>query len=443
MAQKWNLQDIKPPEPRRPRRPHDVTSQPRATGGTLEVAPSRRDDIPSIVIEDGKKKHSYRLVTAIAVFLVIVGAAIGVAIHMSKSVVTVFPEFRSPVINNTFTAFPERRTGELSYEILTLTTQGERQVTATGQIPDTQQATGFIEIIKTTPGSERLIKNTRFRSPDGLIFRIQESVVVPGAVTDGSGTTVPGTIRAEVFAEEAGDAYNLPAGTRFDIPGFQESGLTQLFQTMYAENRTAFTGGFDGLRFEIDEDELNAATQELQLELRDELLERIARERFAGSVYFSDSISISFNSLPPIQSGQELVTLREEATLQVPLFLATDLGSYLAQQAVVTYTGGEVVVDDISALTFAYTDTNLRRQILANEPSLSFTLNGQPLLIWQFDETRLAENLAGLNKNVVQNVFEGFPAIRGGRVHLTPFWRRNFPDDPTRITIQQELVDPR
>src|SRR5690606_19432001 len=119
-----------------------------------------------------------------------------------------------PNINSEFTAYPDKRTDSLSYEVMTIESTSESQVKASGQVEVKKEATGMIEIIKTTPGTERIIANTRFRSPDGKIFRIKEAVVVPGAVDN-----VPGTIQAEVVAAETGDSYNLPAGTRFDVPG--------------------------------------------------------------------------------------------------------------------------------------------------------------------------------------------------------------------------------
>ena len=80
----------------------------------------------------------------------------------SKTTLTVFPEYREPVVNADFIAYPDRRENSLSYEILTIDDIGERQVQATGEEYVESQAKGVIEIIKTTPGSERLIKNTRF-----------------------------------------------------------------------------------------------------------------------------------------------------------------------------------------------------------------------------------------------------------------------------------------
>ena len=98
-------------------------------------------------------------------------------------------------------AFPTPTDGDsLSYEIMTLEeTTSESQVQASGSIEIEEQATGILEISKSTAGAERLIKNTRFRSPERLTYiRIQESVVVPGAVNEN-----PGTIQVEVFADDS------------------------------------------------------------------------------------------------------------------------------------------------------------------------------------------------------------------------------------------------
>ena len=436
MTQKWNLQDIRPAEPRKKRVP-----PPAAPAADAAAIPVEREQIPSIVIEDGNKKSKKRFIISIVLFVVIVAGAVGLSALMGKTELTIYPEHREPNVSAEFTAYPDQREDTLSYEIMTLESTGERQVTATGQVQVEEQATGVIEILKTTPGAERLIKNTRFRTPDGLVFRIQESVVVPGAVTDDSGTTVPGSIQAEVFADEVGDEYNLSAGTTFDIPGFQENGFTALYEAITARNAAAFTGGFDGPQFQIDEDELATARQALQVELRDTLLARIETEKPADFVAFPEAVAVTYNELPAVEYGQDLVTIREQAVLQIPLFQATDFGSYIAAETVATYEGGPVRVSDPSVFSFAYTIPTTSESVIANEPSLTFSLTGKPLLIWEYDALALTTDLAGLPKTAINNAVAAYPGIDGARVHMTPFWQRTFPEDPADIHIIEELKD--
>jgi hypothetical protein len=442
MSQKWNLQDIRPAEPRKRRqspRQENSQSHNRPSGANRSSSTHEREDIPNIVIEDGKKKGQSRLLISFVIFVVIVGGATALSALLGKTELTIYPEFREPNINAEFTAYPDQRADSLSYEILTLEATSEAQVKASGQVQIQEQATGMLTISKTTPGAERLIKNTRFRTPNGLVYRTQESVVVPGAVRNETGSLTPGTIQAEVFADEVGENYNIDANTSFDIPGFEEGGYTALFQAITAQNTQPFLGGFDGPQFQIDESELSTARQTLQIELRNNLLARIENEKPADFVAYPGAVAITYTQLPAVEYGQDLVTIQEQAILQIPLFQITELGSFLAQEAIATYEGNPVRVADASVMTFAYTTASNSRAVIANEPSLSFNLSGKPLLIWEYDIESLKKDLVTLPKTAINNAVLAYPGIDGARVRITPFWQRTFPESAENILVIEEL----
>lgn len=441
MAQKWNLQDIRPAQPRPKRVPPQGEHTETPTSDSMDLR-ENKEDIPNVVIEDGTKKNRNNWLIVILLFVFIVGGAVALSALLGKTELTIYPENREPNISADFTAYPEQRDSELSYEIMTLEATSESQVAATGQVQVEEQATGIIEIKKDTPGAERLIKNTRFRTPDGLVFRIQESVVVPGAVENEAGATVPGSIQAEVFADEVGEEYNIDANTRFDIPGFEESGFTELYEAIYAVNPQPFTGGFDGPQFQIDENELATARQELQVQLRDTLLARIDNEKPTNFLAFPGAIAITYNQLPAVEYGQDLVTIREQAILQIPLFEGGAFASYLAEEAVATYEGGPVRIEDPTTLTFSYSSPTTSSSVIANEPSLAFNLTGRPLLVWEYDVEALKRDLAGLPKTAINNAISAYGGIEAARVRITPFWKRTFPDDPEDIVIIEELTQP-
>ena len=442
MSQKWNLQDIRPAGQARPkRRPiqkskiinsDNSSDEDISDDNEVRQRPSTRmqSDEPRIVIEDGTKKDRNKMVMAIVFFVVVVGAAALLSSLLGKTELTIYPEFRDPNINAEFTAFPTPTDGALSYEVMTLEETSESQVQATGKIDIQEQATGIIEISKSTPGAERLIKNTRFRSPEGLIYRIQESVVVPGAVGGNAGT-----IQAEVFADNVGEQYNLPTGTTFDIPGFEEGGFMDLFRSISASNPTQITGGFDGPQFQIDDGELNTARQAIQIELRNALLEKIDSNKPAGMIAFPGAVAITYNQLPAIEYGQDLVTIREQATLQIPLFKATEFGTFVAKEAVATYEGGPVRVDDPSQLVFKYSNATTSNSVIANAESLTFSLTGKPRLIWEYDADKLTKDLAGLPKTAISNAITAYPGIERARVEVTPFWQRTFPENADEIEV--------
>jgi len=448
MTQKWNLQDIRPTEPRRKANPalsqtHTLrTDSPRSAERHqverphLHAPRDSDDNLGSIVIKDGHRESKKGVIIVAVLIVLVVGVIFGLSAVLTKTTLSVYPENRTVTVNAEFVAYPERREGLLSYSIITLTEEGEAQVNATGQEIVTAQAKGYIEIIKTTPGSERLIKNTRFRSPEGLIFRIQESVVIPGALRDGTGNLVPGTIRAAVFADAVGPAYNLPAGTRFDVPGFQENNLTALYNSIYAENREPFTGGLDGPRFIIDDAALDEAQQRIHIELRNRLLARVETERPAGVISFPGSVAFTYESLPPVRYGDTQVTIRERAILQIPVFDEDDFASFIAKETISTYNRQQPVrIRNVSDLTFNYLDQTLSARNLANEPSLAFSIVGQPFIVWQYDAEQLRNDLAGKSFTALSLALSAHPGIKSAKITSKPFWQRTFPEKPEDINI--------
>ncbi len=437
MTQKWNLQDIRPVNPKRRTTPPRVVNE--APPAQVDREENYEEEFSTVLVKDGNKEGKKKLIIISSVVVVLILAIIGSSAVLAKTTLTVYPEYNEPNVNAELNAFPDKRTDALTYTVMTLDETGERQVKASGQEQIETQAKGFIEIVKTTPGSERLIKNTRFRSPGGLIYRIQESVVVPGAIKDTSGAVVPGTIRAEVFAEAVGEEYNLEKETRFDIPGFKENNLMDLYGSIHAVNREDFTGGFKGQKFIIDQTELETAEQALRIELRDKLLAKVDGHKLAGFTTFPGSVAFTYATLPTIKSGDNLATLVIQATLQIPQFKSEDFASYIAKETVATYDRSPVRITNTEGLTFTYTDKATESSNIANLPAISFKIVGKPQLVWEFDEVKLQKDLAGKQKTAISGVLAGHPGIKSAKVATKPFWRRSFPEDPKDIEILEVI----
>jgi len=88
-----------------------------------------------------------------------------------------------------------------------------------------------------------LVATTRFLSSDGKIFRLVNGVTIPGMETV-NGETKPGTVEAQVVADEAGESFNI-GPDKFSIPGFQGSGNDK-YTKFYAKSDTAMSGGGSG-----------------------------------------------------------------------------------------------------------------------------------------------------------------------------------------------------
>ena len=455
MTQKWNLQDIRPATPRpkrlteaRPLRQEPAVSMNEQShhNHTPVSEPHFAPDEAlegRIPVINGTKRNRSQLIIGLVIAGLIIGGGLAVSALTGGAALTIHPKVRELNVNAEFTAYTESKPGELVYEVMTLDATGERQVKASGQETITKQATGEIEISKSTAGAERLIKNTRFQTTNGLVFRIQESVVVPGAVTDTAGKSVPGVIRAQVFADEVGDTFNISAGTPLQVPGFKEGGYTDLYNAITAKNTQAFTDGFNGPRFIINEDELSTARQSLQLELRDALLAKVSSERPADFTSFDSAIALTYTALPPVQYGDDLVTIKEQAILQIPLFKNQDFASFIAKETIVGYEGEPVRIDNLQNLSFAYSIASTSQSNIANLPSLTFKITGVPKIVWTFDSEKMKADLLGKEKTAFNGVLSQYSGIEHGEVAVRPFWKRSFPTKLTDITITEELSTPK
>ncbi len=445
MPQKWNLQDIRPARPERKVESEQKESAPIGarkmsqdiTPKNIERrrAPEERSydqDLGTLDIVDGKNSKRKRTIIAVVLSVLVLVAAFTINLLMSGAEITVYPKFKDVSVQATFTGVKTPGAGELGFELLTLEETGERQVKASGSEKVTERAIGSLFIYNTdTKAMQRLIKNTRFENPDGLIFRIKESVEVPSATKDAKGALVPGVVTAEVFADGTGDQYNVPP-SRFTVPGLKDS---PQFATVYGESNVAMTGGFDGERYLLDENELETKKQELHLELRNILLERLNSERPSGFILYPQAVTFSFEALPSTSYGDSLATIKEKASLHVPLFKEADFAVYLAESTVAGYEDEPVHLTDASALMFEYTISTTTVSDISDYTSLEFMLKGSTRIVWDFDAEKLRTDLKGLSKTALPTVLSGYPSIDRAEGVVRPFWAQKFPENKDEITV--------
>lgn len=436
MEKKWNLQDVRPTDSHRKRRTSSDTTGVREPARNEDSISVRKESINSQSRKaGGSMMRGGRLWKIGAAALIIIAVVVAVGIVRTGADVTVTPKQQTVTVNSSFTAHVEPEAGELGYELLSLEADGERQVSASGQEEAEEQAEGTITIYNEySTESQRLITNTRFESPDGLIFRIFDSVEIPGYTKDSSGNIIAGSITARAFADETGDEYNI-GPTRFSVPGLKD---TDQYDSIYAKSTEPFTGGFEGMKYVIDEDELESAQSALHDEIRTALRDRLDSERPAGFIEYDDAITYSFDSLPSVEAGEGLATIKERGTLHVPIFNDHELAGYIASKTVGDYKGSPVIFKDPQSLSFAYA-TSTDTATLGSAQSIDFALSGNADIVWDFEDDTLRNDLAGMSRSELPSVLSEYPAILQAEAKIRPFWKRSFPDNPDKISIERRL----
>lgn len=433
MSQKWNLQDIQPANKQR-RKSTAMSSGNRTQSIQRDEESHHSQDQPvgKIEIIDNNRARRKRIVFSIIILFLILITGYTVSLLMSGAEVTIYPKNKDVTVQATFTAHTKPKLEELGYEVLKLEAEGEKQVSAAGEEEVKIQATGQIFIYNTaTKVPQRLVPNTRFETPAGLIFKIKDAIEIPGTTEDAEGNILPGIRSAEVFAAEVGDEYNIKP-TKFTVPGLKG---TDQFDLIYAESTESMSGGFNGPKFIIAEDELITAKQSLHTELRNVLLERLKLEKPQGLIVYDNAVTFSFESLPSTTYGDNLVTIKEKVSLYVPLFKESEFAQYLAQNGIVGYENEPVTIDDPYLLTFSYPTPTTTLDSLIAKQSFDFNLSGGLKIIWTYDEEILRNDITGITKTALPTILTGYPALTSAEGIVRPFWKKSFPNDPDKIDI--------
>lgn len=424
---KKTFEDIVPPEKRSIRNIKNSHTKPRSVEKVEDDF-----DYNSVYDNSIRRSGSSRFALWFVTIIVVIVLIFAFSLIFSGAKLSITPKQSNTIVDAQFSAAIKADIGELPYEIMTIERSDSKEVTATGREEIKEKALGKIVIFNDfNSSSQRLIKNTRFETPEGLIYRINKSVVVPGQKKEG-GEVIPGSIEVTVYADEAGDGYNIGL-TDFTIPGFKGS---PRFDDFYARSKTIMTGGFVGEKLTASSEELAKARNEIHAELQKQLMNEAFSQKPDEFYLFEDTIFIEFESEGNLEKGDE-VEVREKATLYGVLFNKEKFANYIAENTIAAFDDESVEILDISTLTIKILDKTEARPW--EDEEFEFTVEGSVHIVWTFDEEKLKNDLTGRAKAALPTILSGYPSIDRAEAILRPFWKRSFPDKVGKIKIEKNL----
>tara|TARA_B100000745_G_C20150315_1_gene394419 strand:+ start:95 stop:1453 length:1359 start_codon:yes stop_codon:yes gene_type:complete len=358
-------------------------------------------------------------------------------VFIGKTTISIVPKQDTVTLssNIVYTAYQEAEDGELQYTLITYTTEATETITATGSETVEEKASGKIIVYNNhSSAPQRLIKNTRFEALNGEIYRVRNSIVVPGKKSDGT----PGAIEITVYADKAGEGQNMTAiGSKFTIPGLKGD---PRYDTFHAELSEPIIGGFVGKRAIVDEDVLNATQTQLRGQLRDAAT-AATQERLSDTMVFfgESSLFTSFESAPVTYTDDNEALVREIMYSQAVVFDENELARTLATAALATPNEGEILIDNPDALSM--TIVNKDGVDIKNDALIQFTFEGRADLTWQVDTESLKQDLVGKNSEALNTIMSGYPGIKSAQATIRPFWKNEFPSETDGISVELNPVN--
>lgn len=345
----------------------------------------------------------------------------------ARASITIVPKVIAKDVSAQLTAAADGSSA-LPFAIVSKELQASTMVPAQGVQDVSEAAHGTITIYNEYSATAYpLVKNTRFES-EGKIFRIQESVSVPG-YTMRDGTLVPGTLQARVVAAEVGEAGNI-APTQFTVPGLKGG---DEYAKIYARSTEAFAGGFVGKRARVADTDKASARTAMEEKLAEQLRAQILETQVADQIMYPAAAVITYSDdVEAVPDSTTQATYVVRGTIRVPVFSAEALSSALAEASGERGDGETYRLAHPEALTFAYATPVAA---LDEHTVITFSLAGPAVLVAQVPREEFAKALVGAATDDVHSIVTKYPAIDRITYTISVPWKRSFPTNPDRVTI--------
>jgi len=354
--------------------------------------------------------------------------------NFSTATINITPKMESVVLDDTFTATSKPGGSGLSFEVMTIKKVSTKSLDTDGEESVERKSIGKAVIYNSySTASQRLITNTRLESTDSLIYRIRDSVDVPGyKMVDGK--KVPGSVEVEIVADNAGDKYNMEIADfkgDFKIPGFKGS---PKYDGFYSRLSADVTGGLIGKIKKVSETKLATEKEVLDKALGEDLIKELYQKKPEQYEIFKDNYFISYKNIPDTESNSDKYALTEEGTINALMFKKDLLSTFVAKSKIKNFSGDPVEILLADDVLVSIVSTNPEPW---TEDSLKIKFSGNAKIVWSYDSKALSGYLIGQNKSIIDDlVNDKFKlSIKSISAVIRPQWKKTFPENPSRIKL--------
>ncbi|MFW0870976.1 MAG: hypothetical protein ACKKL4_00780 [Patescibacteria group bacterium] len=296
------------------------------------------------------------------------------------------------------------------------------------------KATGELIVYNTDSTEKNYIKNTRFATENGLVYRAFNRFSIPKGSEEN-----PGSTRVLVVAENPGEKYNSESGLSFTLPALKEQG-DPAYDAIRAEQGEALTGGYSGIVKVPSDQDIQEAQVKLGSRLDGQLFDVFKASLEEGTISFPIFMSESDPTFTEeVNEQKEGVDVVARTQLYGIAFDKSEFQKAIAEKVLgqdVNLDG--VTITNIDELEFALTDNEFDPEKSEN---VSFTVTGKGQFVWKVDEEQVKDIVAGkLKSHIENNLVAGVSELSITSVDVSPFWRRLLPkkSDNIRVIIDSQ-----
>lgn len=298
---------------------------------------------------------------------------------------------------------------------------------ASGREKVERKAKGVITVYNAySSEAQILVPTTRFLTPSGKLFRLDERVTIPGAKVE-SGKIIPSRIDVRVTADEAGEEYNIGPEERWRIPGFRGD---PRYEGFYANSSGAMSGGFVGEEATPTKEDIEQGKAKLLTELEDVLGAQVL-------ILLSDKFKV-------FPAAREFKLLKEQietaggaSSGDFSIFAEGELRYLVFEEKMleeaITSALGKTVPADMKVKEFSVSYGEPKVDLA--EGSMSFSAEGKMVFEPNLDVEGLKREFAGQNEAELRKSVFFLSGLEQAKIKLWPFWVNRVPENPDKVKI--------
>lgn len=318
----------------------------------------------------------------------------------------------------------------IEFSLIKLEETVDKTVPASGSEQVQNKAHGTVVLYNNfSTAPQNLVATTRLETEEGLVYRLDNDVTIPGMAKKGDVST-PGSISAKITADQPGGKYNTPKGD-FKIIGFKG---TAKYDKFYAESKGSITGGESGLRSKVAEANKTKAVEDAKKDLDKKVAEKARLQIPKDFIIFDDSMIVSYTTEVKSGNDKDSAVISTKATLVAVIFNLKNLSRHFAEVGLEEEAVEGITIHNASDLKFSLLDKD--KIDFDKTEKIDFTLNGSARLVWPINTTELKGKLAGSSIGEKDKVFASYSEISRAEAIVRPPWVLSFPSNQEKINVR-------
>lgn len=376
------------------------------------------------------KPWLFGLIAVICVLAIIYA----VSLVYAKASVVITPASVDIPVSGAYTAYENAAaSGTLAYQIIQANAQTDETVAASIGPAVTTSAQGNIVLYNNYgAASQKIVAGTRLSSGNGLIYKTDSAVTVPG-IANG----VAGSVVVAVTAAAGGSSYNIPISALTTNPSYGDFSVvaykgTAKYSGFYGRlnpDGAGITGGSSGNQIIVASSTVASANQAMEQSLQKNLLAQAQALIPAGYIMFNNAYNINYAPTAASTTSSTTAVIGVQGSFYGIIFNTDALAEAIAP----TQYNSSFNPEDLQSAIF--TITNPQAFSFTNGTALNFSLKGTMNLVGIISTTTLASQLAGISLAQSNAIFKGYGAIATAHATIFPFWKHSFPSSPSRISV--------